>query len=979
MQGEGPKSVRVQQVLGRLVPAVSTLAILVAGLDLLGWWQGWVSLVRVVPMTGSGIMMPTTAVGLLLSGAALGLNPRRQVSSWRRGISHALAFGVVVLGGLILAEYLFGADLGIDLLLFRETVRSLVSHLPGRPAAMTALCFCLLGLALRLLDAETARGYRPAPFLALTAGGLASLALLRYAYLEEELFAAERGSTSSPFFTPMAVHTAFTLLMLSLGILSARPDRGLMRWVTANDSGGFMARRLLPMALLVPAVVGGLRLLGQRMGLYGTTGGVAILVVITTAILLSVITWNAAALQRLDLRRREVEQVYRLSEARLSAIVSSAVDAIISVDEHQRITLFNEGAERIFGYSAREVLGQPLELLLPTGLGELHGQHVRDFAAGSQSARRLGERRSIPGVRKSGEEFPAEASISKMEVGGTTLVTVILRDITKRKRAEEALRESEARFRTAYENAPVGMTLVALDGHFLNVNRSLCEIVGYSPKELLSKTFQDITYPADLEEDLAYARRLRQGEISSYQLEKRYIHKDGHLVSVLLAGSMVRDSLGEPLYFLAQIQDISERKRLEQDWRFLAETGPLLAGSLDPQATLASVARLVVPDLADLCVIDLLDDAGRVLAVEGAAASAEQEGTLQEMLTTYSHDPARHGRIVARVLRTGVPALLPEIPQTVLEATAEDSRHLELLRRLKPLSGMVVPLLARGHTLGAIILATSESGRRYDDRNLMLAEELARRAALAIDNARLYRTSEQATRSRDEVLRVVAHDLRSPLQVISLSAQALQGRLPEENGNGRKPIETIQRAVTRSTRLIQDLLDMARMEAGHITVERRPEAPAPLLREVLELHRALAEAKSIQLTSFVPDHCPSLLADRDRLLQIFSNLLGNALKFTPEGGQIALRAEQAGDMIRFSVRDTGPGIPTESLPHIFDPFWQGRVGRKEGAGLGLAIVKGLVEAHDGHVWVESKPGVGSTFFFTLPIVAPAEDHAEHPG
>jgi len=974
---EQARSQQIQQRLGRLVPAVSLLALLVAGIDLIGWGLGLVSLVRILPMPNSGIMMPNTAVGLLLSGSALLLLRKQEASPQRRRISHVLAAVVVLLGGLTLSEYIFGGDLGIDLLLFRETVRSVVSHLPGRPSPMTALCFCMTGLALWSLDVETGRGRRPAQFLALTIGGLASLALLGYVYQEEGLVASERVISSLPLFTPMAAHTAATFLMLSLGILCARPGHGWMGLVTADDAGGFMARRLLPAAILVPAVVGALRLLGEWLGLYGTTFGVAMLVVFTTVILLLVIAWNAAALHRLDVLRREVEQVSRLSEARLSGLISSAADAIISVDDQQRITLFNEGAERIFGYSAGEMLGQPLDLLLPARLRELHRQDVQDFAAGPQAARRMGKTQALVGVRKNGEEFQVEASISKIEVGGTRLITAIVRDNTERLRAEEARRESEERFRTAYVNAPIGMALVGLDGRFLNVNRSLCEIVGYSEQELLTKTFQDITYPADLEEDLENARQLLQGEINSYQLEKRYLHKEGQLVSVLLTGSLVRDSRGEPLHYIAQIQDISERKRLEQDWRFLAEAGPQLAGSLDPQATLGILARLVVPALADWCVIELQEGEARMLAVEGAAASAEKEGILRAMLATYSHDPVRHEHIVARVIRTGEPVLLPELSQTVIEAAAGDERQLEQLRQLKPLSGMVVPLLARGHTLGVLILVSSESGRRYDARSLMLAEELARRGALAFDNARLYRSSEQATRSRDEVLRIVVHDLRTPLQVISLSAKTLLKRLPEESHSDRKPLETIQRAVARATYLIQDLLDITRMEAGRISVERRPEELAPLLKEVLELHRVLAEAKSLQLTSSVPEDCPSVLADRGRLLQIFSNLLGNALKFTPEGGRIALRAEQAGDKMLFSVSDTGLGIAAESLPHIFEPFWQARGGTKEGAGLGLAIVKGLVEAHDGHVWAESKPGAGTTFFFTLPIVAPAEEHLVH--
>lgn len=675
--------------------------------------------------------------------------------------------------------------------------------------------------------------------------------------------------------------------------------------------------------------------------------------------------------------RSRLEQSLRMSEARLAGLVSSTVDAIISVDGEQRITLFNEGAEHIFGYSAREAVGQRLDLLLPERYQQAHRQHVQQFAAGTRASRLMAERRTIAGRRKNGEEFPAEASISKVEVDGVSLLTVILRDISARKRAEEGLRNSEERFRTAFADAPVGMALVGLDGRFLNVNGSMCDIVGYSPEELLTRTFQDITWPEDLELDLDNARRLRQGEIRSYQMEKRYIHKQGHLVSILLTGSLVRDSRGEPLHFIAQVQDISERKQLEQALRFLSEAGPRLASSLEPRETIATVTRLAVPALADWCVVDLVDDSGRVQAVESLAASPEKSRLLHELLTAYPHDPSRQGDIVAGVLQTGRSVLLPEFPDRALEAAAEDGRHLELLRRLTPVSGIVVPLRARERILGAVILWTSESGRRYGARDLALAEELASRAALAIDNARLHEKSEQATRTRDEVLRVVAHDLRTPLNVIALSAGTLLKRPPEQRATDTRPLESIRKAVERANRLIQDLLDVARMEAGRLSLERGALETASLVREATELHRALAEAKSIQLTADVPEDAPPILADHDRVLQILSNLLGNALKFTPEGGQITVLAVPEGSMMRFSVRDTGAGIPPEHLPHLFEPFWQAYSGKKDGAGLGLTIVKGLIDAHGGRVWVESHPGLGSTFSFTLPMLLPARQQLSH--
>ncbi|HEX5749559.1 MAG TPA: PAS domain S-box protein [Archangium sp.] len=966
---------RFQQGLARLASIASALAVLVAGVDLLGWALGSRFLTQLLPLPGAGLMMPNTAIGLALSGTALWLLHPKGASRPRRVSGRALALIPLLLGGLVLSEYLFGLDAGMDLLFFGETVQRMAPMLPGRPSPMGALNFCLLGLALLLLHVRTRRGWLAARPLALIVTLTSAQVLIGYLYLEGSLAEPRRLFSFLPPFTPMAVHTAALFLLLSLGILSVHPEHGLTGVLLRDDVGGILVRRLLPALLLTPLLVGGVWILGERLGLFGTTLGVSLFVLVTMVAFLLVIARNASTLSLLDAQRHAMEQSLRLSEARFAGIVSTAADAIISVDEAQRITLFNTGAERIFGYAASEVLGQSLDLLVPERFQALHRQHLREFAASERTARHMGERRTITGRRKNGEEFPAEASISKLRVDGTQLLTVIVRDITARQRAEEGLRNSEERFRTSFEDAPIGMALVGLDGRFLSVNGSLCGIVGYSPKELLTKTFQDITWPEDLELDLANVHRLLQGEISSYQMEKRYIHKDGHRVTILLTASLVRGARGEPLHFISQIQDISERKQLEQAWRFLAESGPRLAASLDSRTTLTTVAGLAVPALADWCLVEQLDEEGRVKRVEGLAASPEKSRLLRELLTPPPQGgPSHPGHLISQVLRTGQPALLPELSEAVLESAAEDPHHLELLHHLEPRSGLIIPLVTRGRTLGALVLVMSESGRRYEARDLALAEELAQRAALALDNACLHEKSEQATRTRDEVLRIVAHDLRTPLNVISLSTKVLLKHPPEKRATDTKPLEAIQKSVDRATRLILDLLDIARMEAGRLSVDRGWEQTAPLVREAAELHRALAEEKSIQLRVAVPEDAPPVFADRDRVLQILSNLLGNALKFTPMGGRILLRAEPVGSRVRFSVSDTGSGIPEEDLPHLFEPFWQASAGRKQGAGLGLAIVKGLVDAHGGQIWVESSPGVGSTFFFTLPTASPAEAH-----
>ncbi|MDY7013655.1 MAG: PAS domain S-box protein, partial [Cyanobacteriota bacterium] len=263
---------------------------------------------------------------------------------------------------------------------------------------------------------------------------------------------------------------------------------------------------------------------------------------------------------------QRAEQAARESEAKFSGIVRIAEDAIISVDEQQRIQLFNRGAEKIFGYAAEEVLGQTLDLLLPLEFRAPHREHLRTFGSDPASAYRgMGkrDRNSIRGRRKNGEDFPAEASISKLNLKNGTIYTAILNDISERQRIEAALRQSERRFRSAFETAAIGVSLIAPDGRFLQVNASLCEMLGYSEAELLAMDFQDITYLEDLEADLQYIQRMISGEIRVVDTEKRYWHKNGTLIWTRETSALVRDEDNCPLYFITQIQNVSDRKTAE--------------------------------------------------------------------------------------------------------------------------------------------------------------------------------------------------------------------------------------------------------------------------------------------------------------------------------------------------------------------------------------------------------------------------------
>jgi signal transduction histidine kinase len=283
---------------------------------------------------------------------------------------------------------------------------------------------------------------------------------------------------------------------------------------------------------------------------------------------------------------------------------------------------------------------------------------------------------------------------------------------------------------------------------------------------------------------------------------------------------------------------------------------------------------------------------------------------------------------------------------------------------------MAVPLVSRGQTLGVILAAAAE-GTLFTQEDAALVSELSRHGSLAIDNARLYRESQQAVQAREEVLAIVSHDLRNPLNAVMLAASLLQtsGKIVPEDS---EQLEIIDISAKRMQRLIADLLDVTRLEGG----KQLPIDPAPLnvqslFEETNELFKSQAVTASITLHCQAPKDVPPVYADRHRVLQVLSNLIGNAMKFTPPGGVITCRAESDDGKVLVTVADTGPGIPRENLGDIFNPYWQAKRTARLGAGLGLPIAKGIVESHGGRIWVESEPGNGTKFFFTLPVAVEA--------
>ncbi|MEO8193052.1 MAG: ATP-binding protein [Gemmatimonadales bacterium] len=355
------------------------------------------------------------------------------------------------------------------------------------------------------------------------------------------------------------------------------------------------------------------------------------------------------------------------------------------------------------------------------------------------------------------------------------------------------------------------------------------------------------------------------------------------------------------------------------------------------------------------------------LTIEGTTSS----GTLEPQTAMWrASAPAESKQELtswADATRDEMPGITPEL--LALLAANPDAVDLGKTGFHVP-NTITADLLGRnGRNLGTIQLWDKKEGAEFDEADEAILTQLAQLAAVALENARLFRAAQDATRARDDLVAIVSHDLRNPIHTIHMAASFLLDIAPstDRRVQARRQLEVIQRSATRANRLIQDLLDVARIQAGGLAVDPVPVEVKALVQEAVESATPLATAAQIKVSSDVPEPIPPVASDRERVLQVFANLIGNAIKFTPKGGEIRILTALDSAEVRFTVTDTGPGIPPEHLDHVFDRYWQAKSTAKLGTGLGLSIAKGIVEAHGGRIWVESPPNCGAEFNFTLPV------------
>ncbi|MHC5938095.1 PAS domain-containing hybrid sensor histidine kinase/response regulator [Nostoc sp.] len=553
-----------------------------------------------------------------------------------------------------------------------------------------------------------------------------------------------------------------------------------------------------------------------------------------------------------------------------------------------------------------------------------------------------------------------------------------------------AVEKERQRYQELFDFAPDGYLVTDIYGIILEANHAATLLLNILERFLIRKPLVSFIGQSDHQAFFDYLTKLQQFDRSG-EWEVCLQPREKVCFDVALTVVTVRDEKGQAVALRWLMRDISQRRVLELERKqlfaneqaariaaqaaekrsnFLAEASRILVSSLDYRTTLNSVGQLAVPTFADWCIVDVVENNFPVFSNPVIAASEPvKEALIRELQQRYPI-PVDADYGPPKVLRTGKPELVTNILESSLHKKAWNEQHLRLLQ-VK--SYMVVPLLVRKDKLGTIVFASAQPGRHYTLVDLAMAEELAQRAAFAIENAQLYRQAQEANRIKEEFLAIVSHELRTPLNSMLGWVQVIRNRKSDE-ATTSKALETIERNAKLQRKLIEDILDISRIVQGQVRLNIRKVNLIPIIQAAIETVHPTSEIKDIQVEYNFDSSVGQIMGDAERLQQVVWNLLSNAVKFTPSGGRVEVNLEQVNSKAQITVSDTGKGISADFLPCIFERFRQAdstTTRADSGLGLGLAIVNHLVEMHSGTVYAVSEgEGQGATFTVLLPLVEP---------
>lgn len=511
----------------------------------------------------------------------------------------------------------------------------------------------------------------------------------------------------------------------------------------------------------------------------------------------------------------------------------------------------------------------------------------------------------------------------------------------------------------------IGDAVIATDqnGRVTFLNAAAESLTGHSTSEAvgrpMAEVFELIHEHTGATVDNPVDAVLRTREPVELANQMLLVRKDRSIVAIEDSAAPIREGNGELVGVVLVFRDVTARRFADRKLaiqhrqaQLVANVGTALASTADLPAQLQECTEAIVRHLdAAFARIWTLDSSGETLELRASAG-------------LYTHLDGAHARVPVGAFKIGLIAheRVPHITNDVQHDPRVSDKAWAKREGMTAFAGY--PLLLEGRLVGVVALFAR---RALESTTLGALASIADQVAVAIDRDAVERAIRGAIRARETLLAIVSHDLRDPLGTIGMSSILLQQTLPEADARSHKIVGTLNRAASRMTRMIGDLLDFASIDAGQLAIERSALSANDLVREAVDSHQSLAEKESLTLKARIDAHQPVVRADRERILQVFANLIGNAIKFTPAGGVISIGCAVAGTEIVFSVADTGPGIREDVLPYVFDPYRQAKETARQGLGLGLFIAKGIVQAHAGRVWAESRLGHGAKFLFTLPL------------
>jgi len=540
-----------------------------------------------------------------------------------------------------------------------------------------------------------------------------------------------------------------------------------------------------------------------------------------------------------------------------------------------------------------------------------------------------------------------------------------VRALLRIRKAEELALAQAQEWQTTFDAMNDGVFLLNSEGKVLRCNLAMAEFLQKPQVEIIGYSHQDLMQSVlGMTEVTAFFRAQETG-----RREKLEIQASNHWYAVTIDPMLNQQGLFSGAVY--RVVDITDRRRAEESVRFLSEASAVLSASLDYKITLNKLSELVVQTLADCCVFDVIGADEQVQRVAWRHGDPAKQAWFEQVQNHVPPNSAKNHPTI-KALFLGESCFVPDVTEQWLQGVAFSEQDLQFTRDIELQSLLFVPLIAHDQILGALTLGlTKSSGRRYSDADLASLSDLARRAALALANARLYRESQETNRMKDEFLATLSHELRSPLNSMLGWAKLLNTR-SFDAVTTKRAMEIIERNARVQAQLVEDLLDVSRIIQGKFRLEVHPVELVHVVESALEAVRPAAEAKEILLNAVFEPGVSAIAGDSNRLQQVFWNLLSNAIKFTPKGGQVKVLLEQLDSYLEIAITDTGQGISPEFVPYVFERFRQAdsSITRSfSGLGLGLAIVRHLVELHGGTVHAQSQgEGLGSTFTVKLPIL-----------